>query len=218
MKKKYNCVIWDFNGTILDDLETGIKSANLLLSKRKMKTVSGQEEYRELFGFPIIDYYRRLGYTFEDESFDVIAAEWVEAYLRYEKNAGLCCGALEGIKRLKERGVKQALISATEINMLNCQLEQRGLAGYFDDIRGLDNIHASGKSSLIARYLCENCGYNAVMIGDTDHDYESAHMANTDCILVESGHQNAKKLASTGAPVFENAGKAVEYLIKNNLV
>ena len=35
----YDLVIWDFNGTIADDIVIGIEAANVVLSSRGMKTI-----------------------------------------------------------------------------------------------------------------------------------------------------------------------------------
>ena len=80
---KYSHVLWDFNGTVLDDVSTGIKAINALLSRRKMKTLDTLEEYHAHFGFPIIEYYGRLGFDFEKEPYSRIAVEWVEEYNRF---------------------------------------------------------------------------------------------------------------------------------------
>ena len=76
------CVIWDFNGTLLDDVQAGIDSVNTLLVEREIPTVESVEKYREVFRFPIIDYYRALGFDFDAEPYEIIAHEWVENYRR----------------------------------------------------------------------------------------------------------------------------------------
>ena len=56
MINNYDYVIWDFNGTLLDDVQTGIRSVNKLLLDRGLKQIDGVEHYRRIFRFPIIDY------------------------------------------------------------------------------------------------------------------------------------------------------------------
>ena len=56
---KYKTVIWDFNGTVLDDLDICIESVNTLLRARGIKELESREEYRSVFGFPIIKYYEK---------------------------------------------------------------------------------------------------------------------------------------------------------------
>ena len=77
---KYDCIVWDFNGTIMDDVQIGIESVNVLLKKRGLKTLDSREEYQSKFGFPIVDYYARLGFDFDKEPYSDIAVEWVNEY------------------------------------------------------------------------------------------------------------------------------------------
>ena len=81
--------IWDFNGTILDDVEVGIRSVNHLLRERGLRTIESREAYRQIFGFPVEEYYRKLGFDFEKEPYEVIAPLWVEQYLKNVKDAPL---------------------------------------------------------------------------------------------------------------------------------
>ena len=65
---KHTDVIWDFNGTILDDVAAGIASVNKMLSDRSLPTIKDKEHYRKIFRFPIIEYYRSLGFDFLNKS------------------------------------------------------------------------------------------------------------------------------------------------------
>ena len=62
---RYTHIIWDFNGTLFDDVEAGINSVNDMLSERGLKTLEDKEDYRKVFKFPIIEYYKDLGFDFE---------------------------------------------------------------------------------------------------------------------------------------------------------
>ena len=67
---KYKYIIWDWNGTILDDLMLNLEVENTLLSRRGRKLISGIEEYHEKFQFPIIKFYEELDFDFENEKFE----------------------------------------------------------------------------------------------------------------------------------------------------
>ena len=90
-------VIWDFNGTILDDVRTGIESINRLLRRRGLPTIDSVEEYHSRFRFPIIDYYAGLGFDFTKEPYSEVAVEWVAEYDSLVPDAGLCPGVREAI-------------------------------------------------------------------------------------------------------------------------
>ena len=76
----YTYCIWDFNGTILDDVDLGIYSINMLMERYKIDNALDKTSYREKFGFPIIDYYRKIGFDFEKISYKELANEWIKIY------------------------------------------------------------------------------------------------------------------------------------------
>ena len=80
----YNYVIWDFNGTIFDDVQIGIDSLNILLKRRNLPLVQSKEAYKSWFIFPIIEGYKKIGFDFDTESYDDVAVEWVKEYIRRE--------------------------------------------------------------------------------------------------------------------------------------
>ena len=201
---KYTHILWDFNGTILDDVRAGIKSVNKLLSDRGLRTLGGVEEYRAVFGFPVIEYYRRLGFDFEREPYEVIAPLWVEQYLMNVKESEIFGDVKRTADTFREMGLKQIILSATELGMLRRQIEELGLSGTFDDILGLDNIHASSKVSLAVDWKSENPKALPLIIGDTVHDAEVADAIGADCVLVARGHQSAETLGVCGCRVYNN--------------
>lgn len=212
MTKKYDYVIWDFNGTLLDDVQTGIRCANKLLFDRGLPTMDGVEHYRKIFRFPIIDYYKSLGFDFDKEPYDVLAPQWVELYLEYVKKAGLFSDVVETLSMLKERRIKQIVLSATEKEMLEGQLRTLGIREYFEEVLGLDNIHAESKLSLASGWRERHQDAHALFVGDTDHDVQAADTLKADCILIGRGHQSEELLSKLGVPVYSTLSEAFEDL------
>ena len=77
---KYTHIFWDFNGTILSDMQAGMDSVNKMLADRDLPVIPDIESYRRIFDFPIIEYYRGLGFDFDREPYEVLAPIWVELY------------------------------------------------------------------------------------------------------------------------------------------
>ena len=75
-------IIWDYNGTILNDVSIAVKIENEMLLRRGLKADYTLDDYKSLFSVPMEDYYRQIGYTFENESFHDVG---VEFYGLYEK-------------------------------------------------------------------------------------------------------------------------------------
>lgn len=210
---KYSHILWDFNGTVLDDVDVGINAINVLLSRRNMKTLDSLEEYHANFGFPIIDYYRKLGFDFEKEPYSKIALEWVDEYNRFVCGAGLCPGVREANRAFRLAGARQIIFSASEIGMLQGQLEDLGISDAFDEVLGCDNIEAHGKTALGIEWMKRERPHRAILIGDTQHDAESAREMGIECILVSRGHQSKKVLESFFVPVFDSLFDTVGYIL-----
>ena len=208
----YDNVIWDFNGTIIDDVDIGINALNTLLRKYGYKEINDKDYYRSIFGFPIKEYYARAGFDFNVISYETLAPLWVDEYLAHETEAPIIDGALDVINDLRTKGIRQYLVSATEINMLTSQLKYRGLYDLFDGIYGLDNIHASSKSDVACEVIRGLKG-PTVMLGDTTHDAECAVKAGADVILIAAGHQSYERLYATGHQTVSNAKEAKDIII-----
>lgn len=209
----YTHILWDFNGTILDDVETGILSANALLRRRNMNTIRDVKQYHSVFCFPIIQYYTNLGFDFTKERFEDLAVEWMELYLDFSRDAKLHDGAEEVFTVLKQRNIHQIILSATEKNMLEKQLEELGILPYFDEILGLDNIHANSKVDIAKDWIGRVCPERALIIGDTLHDYEVAGKTGVDCVLIANGHQARETLMTCGVPVYRDIRELMDNLI-----
>lgn len=198
----YQHVVWDFNGTILDDVAVDIEIVNLLLQRRNLPIIPTREAYWEVFGFPIEDYYRRIGFDFSKESYAEVAKEWVKEYRLREPCAAIREGVLPLLDFISARGIPQTVISASEAGILREQLTRLGIADYFEEICGIDNIYAASKTSLALSWVETRRPGRVLMIGDTDHDAETASAAGFDLVLVSGGHMSPSALQKTGQRVF----------------
>jgi len=198
---KYTHIIWDFNGTILNDIQTGIDAVNVLLKRYGKPQIESTDRYREAFGFPVIDYYDSLG--LERENFSRYAPEWVTEYNLREPNAPIFEGITETLEYFRLKGIPQYLLSATESDMLSRQVARLGIGEYFTELLGQNTIEAHGKTDVAKHWAERVKPQKALFIGDTVHDFEVAQAIDADCILLAWGHQDRKRLAATGCRVFE---------------
>ncbi len=165
-----------------------------------------------MFTFPVIDYYRRLGFDFEKEPFDVIAHEWVKEYMTNVKDAKVNDGVIHLLKRAKEQGVKQYILSATQFEMLSFQLDLLGITDYFDGFYGLDNIYAESKTELGKKIIRKLNPERALLIGDTPHDYKTAREMGIDCVLHACGHMKKEDLVKCSCFVFDSIKDVEKYI------
>ena len=146
MKSRYTRVIWDFNGTLLDDVDLCIELLNRLRAQRGLVLPLSIERYREIFRFPVRAYYELAGFDFSHEPFETVAHQWVAAYNRSEPGTGLRAGALHLLGKLSRDGVRQAVLSATESAMLERQLNRLGIRDHFDRVCGRSDVYAADKA------------------------------------------------------------------------
>ena len=210
---KYTHVIWDFNGTILADMDAGIRAINHMLSRRALPTLDTLEAYQAVFGFPVEKYYREIGLDLDREDFKtVLAPEWVALYNEYSAESPLFDGVRALTRAIRDAGVHQSILSASEKAMMEGQLRVRGALSWFDEIWGTDSIHAYGKLGLADAWCEAHKGARAVMLGDTTHDFEVAKRMGVDCILVAAGHHSFERLSKCGVPVVHDLAECAELL------
>ena len=208
----YTYCIWDFNGTILDDVELGMNSVNTLLAERGIPTIKDKDAYRKRFDFPIIDYYRDLGFNFDTDPYEVLAELWVDLYMRDLNDAKMFSGVPRALAFFEGRGIKQAVLSASERNMLVGQLNGLGIADRFEEILGIDNIYGDSKLALAEDWRRRHSNERVMFIGDTTHDIETAKILGADCFIVCSGHQCKERFKGLGVEIFESLDSLIERL------
>ncbi|MBT7618920.1 MAG: HAD family hydrolase [Calditrichaeota bacterium] len=213
MTNKYRHILWDWNGTLLDDVWLCIEIFNGMLIKRGMITINF-EQYREMFDFPVRKCYERAGFDFSKETFDCVAAEFVNEYAGRVGECQLNDGARELLDLFADSGAQQAILSATEQTQLESMIAASGLNGVFNRIVGQSNHFANGKVQS-SRDLMESLGisrHQVLLIGDTIHDYDIAEQLGIDCALVSIGHHSREKLKRKSARVFDQLSDVANLL------
>lgn len=195
-------VIWDWNGTLLDDVSACVAAINTLLERRGMRRISARE-YADVFDFPVQDYYVKLGFDFTREDWDLLAREYHSVYAVTSADAPLHAGAVDTLNALRGAGSTLSVLSASETGLLRRMMAERGILGHFRHIYGLSNLYAHSKLDL-GHELLKISGYHrgdSVLVGDTVHDFEVAQALGAACLLMTSGHQSEAKLRRCGCPV-----------------
>lgn len=211
--KKYKYVIFDFNGTIIDDVQLCLDLLNEILKLEELPPAS-MEKYKNIFTFPIIQYYRNAGITFEKHSFKELSEWFVNKYQPLSFDCNLYPGIVDTITKLKKDGYKVILLSASQIDNLLEQTNKFGITHLFDKILGIDNIEAKSKLEIAKRYFKEeNIKMNeCLFIGDSTHDYEVGSTLGGDVVLLTYGHQSREVLEKCNTPVIDSIYELEKYL------
>lgn len=202
---KYKYIIWDWNGTILDDLMINFEVENTLLARRGRKLIRDIDEYLEKFQFPIIKFYESLDFDLENEKFEDIAREYVLEFDERFYELETFPDAESVIRDFKFKGIEQIILSQTEQRWLEKQVNFHDMDYLFTELLGARDIYVKGKVGIALEWITRNDIDTAdvLMVGDTLHDYEVAETLGCDCILIARGHQPKEKLLTTGAVVLD---------------
>ena len=211
--KKYQHLIWDWNGTIINDVRTCVEVLNSILVFYDKPQVT-LEQYRSEFDFPVADYYQKLGIDFSKVSYDVVAEQYITQYNKKQYECALQNGAMEVLKTIADKGIGQSILSAYNQTMLEEVVRYFGLIDFFDNLVGLSDFYANSKLDN-GRELIKKLGLSGdsvLLIGDTTHDYEVAEQIGADCALIDDGHQERKRLEAANAVVVNSITDIPELL------
>ena len=209
-------IIWDWNGTLLDDARACAAAVDALMRRRGLagETIDG---YRGRVRFPVREYYRLSGFDLENEDYGVLCDEFGEAYgeaaegkipdASVHETVGTAMihdDARSVLEQALAAGVTHAIVSASEAGTLRAQVSRYRLESCFRALIGRDDNHGGTKDHLVAEWTAR-CGFHRdeiLYVGDTEHDWESASAAGIRVALVADGHVTASRLQALGVPVY----------------
>jgi phosphoglycolate phosphatase len=202
--ERYEHIIWDWNGTLLDDTGFCVTIINRMLSGRGLPETNA-EYYRSVFSFPAMTIYKYLGFDLVKESFETIGREFFLAYESERHTCALQPGARSLLEYVDSTALSQSLLSAYAQETLDTIVDAFDLRHFFAHLVGVDHIYATGKVEQ-GRHLMELLPYKAdriLLVGDTLHDLDVAEAMGTDCVLIAHGHQTRQRLVASGATVVD---------------
>ena len=201
-------IIWDWNGTLLNDIELCVHTINDMLQKRNLPSLS-VDEYKDVFSFPVKDYYQKIGFDFNAEPFEIPAREFIDHYNSKVESCNLHENSISVLNYFQSVGIRQFILSAMKQDALDQCLKQQKVSHFFEHVSGLDNHYAASKLKN-GQQLISELNLNAselILIGDTVHDFEVARELGCQCVLVANGHQSKQILESTGVLVIDELGQ-----------
>jgi len=198
-------IIWDWNGTLFNDVELSVELGNELLKSKGLPEMS-LDYYREIFTIPVIRYYEKAGFDFSKESFEKLGRVWMDRYESRKYESDLYPGIKDILNKIAEMGIEQSVLSAYSQNDLIQIIDHYGISKYFSNVKGLHHIYADSKLHLGIELLEEIKTHpdNVLIIGDTHHDFDIAYKLRVKSVLFSQGHQSRTKLEEFGVPVIDN--------------
>ena len=203
-------ILWDWNGTLLDDTDASIAALNETLRRRRLPPIT-RDWYREHFAFPVRPFYAQCGIDLAHEAWDALAREYHETYAREPKTLNRETRA--ALAAARDAGCGQSIISALRQDLLDAAVDSFGLRAFFDFTYGTNNLDGASKlvraRELLAQLASRGVApENVVLVGDALHDKEVADALGVRCILCAQGGHSAARLRAV-APTCETLLEAL---------
>ena len=189
-------VIWDWNGTLLNDVEVCVEIVGGLLAKHTKHTFD-RSIYRQNFRFPIADYYQAIGFSDSVLSFADLTKEFVTAYQAALPRCVLHENTEELLRYLGDAGISQYILSAAHQADLDKLMKHFDIQRYFAAVHGLNDHYAASKLERGKELLkiIDSPKKSIILVGDTDHDAKVANELGIECLILGDGHQDYQRLA-----------------------
>lgn len=201
MKKNYDAVLFDFDGTFADTGEGIFESVQHAVEALGFRPLT-DETLKRFIGPPIFDSFRReLG--IDDARADFAVTKYREAYaesgiLKFR----IYDGILDLLRELKDNGIKIGIASAKPQKFIIRIVAHLGLEDYFDYISApADDKADQSKVRLItkAAEALKAEKSRVLMVGDRHFDINGANGAGVSSVGVTFGYGSEEELRSAGA-------------------
>jgi phosphoglycolate phosphatase-like HAD superfamily hydrolase len=207
-------LVWDWNGTLLNDLELVVTATNAALRIAGGGPTTA-EEHRRQFRRPVIEYYAAvLGRRLDEEEFQQLDKAFHAAY-----GEGLlsCTLAGDALNALASWSGTQSLLSMWFHAELVPTVDRYGLTAYFARVDGLRAVVGGGeKAPYLAAHLTALGldGRDCVLIGDSVDDAAAAAAVGARCVLYTGGFTHHSRLSGCGVPVATTLAEAIHLAAK----
>lgn len=210
-------VIWDWNGTLFDDLHLVVEAVNRGLATRGVGPIT-LDDYRDHYTRPVVDFYvRLLGRPVDEAEWRHLDEVFHRAYAATLQHARLAPDAEEALRSAERAGVTQSLLSMFPHDELVPLVQKLGIDRYLSRIDGLRGATGSRKVGYLEDHMAELIGElpgevrpaEVLVVGDTPDDAEAAAQVGARCVLYESGSHHRRDLEATGAPVADSLVQAL---------
>ena len=213
MTFKFKHVIWDWNGTIVDDSNLCVEIVNEILKNYNLKIVS-HDFYLKNFNFPVKNYYKLLGLPVDDSNYKVISEYFIKQYRSRFHNCKLQNGIQKILHVFKASGISQSVLSASSQEDLSNYIDFYNLRDYFSFITGVKDTQANGKQKIAISHL-KNINFNineVILIGDTVHDKYVADIMGIPCLLINFGHNSIDSLKICKCSIIESYFELIKFV------
>jgi len=211
-------IVWDWNGTLLDDLAVVVAAVNDTLATvgRRPITIA---EYGAHYTRPVLRFYERLlGRAIEESEWLGFDASFHDSYRRRVETAVLATDAIDAITTAHQAGLGQSLLSMYWHDELVPQVDRFGLGRFLVRIDGLRGTPGDRKQAYLEKHVVavgrdlssRLDPADVLVIGDALDDAAAAAALDLNCVLYNGGAHPTEQLAGSGFPVVSSLMEALE--------
>jgi phosphoglycolate phosphatase-like HAD superfamily hydrolase len=205
-------VVWDWNGTILDDNDAVVTAVNAVCAAFGRDTID-LDYWRSIYRRPLFEAYQGLlSRELSTQDWSEIDRLYHDAYRTLLPTTRLAPGVPDELHRWRAAGRQQSLLSMWFHDELVPLVTEYGLADLFIRIDGQhENIGGHGKTDHLIEHLTalRLDPTEVLVIGDVLDDAIAAKAAGVRCVLVTTGVMTREALEASGAPVVDSIAEAL---------
>ena len=204
-------ILWDFNGTVMNDVDASTGAVNAMLARRRLPLIT-REWYTLHLVMPLERFYSDIGFDMGAEKIEEVSAEFQRECAKLDRP--VFAEVRAALDRFRQRGYRQLLFSSLYHDVLLAQVQERGIEDYFEEIVGRKDRSLGGKEEAVAACLAEKRidPATVLIVGDLTTDWDMAKFVGCPCALIEKGHQHRLILEKTDAYVLKDASELDQLL------
>lgn len=202
-----DAAIIDLDGTLVDTLGDFEVALNQVLADLTLPGITRQAIERMVGkGSEHLIHSMLAHVGAPDSLFDRAWASYQRHYLAINgQHADVYPGVAQGLQALQRRGLKLACLTNKPTAFVGPLLAAKGLAGYFEVVRGGDAFERKKPDPLPLLKTCEALGTapaRTLMVGDSSNDARAARAAGCPVVLVTYGYNHGEPVRAVDADGF----------------
>jgi phosphoglycolate phosphatase len=200
MNAKTKFIVWDWNGTLLDDAEAVLFAENAILTAFNYAPVS-MEKFRALNGRPFGAFYTAVGFSEEERKHAAKDRKMFhEYYEQHPASTTMRDGSVNILRRLKTHQVMNVIVSNHITDKIIRMLRQYDIHHHVDDVIAYACHNTQMKGSTKGEKLHHHLTAtglnpaNAIIIGDTVEEIEIARELGMISVAITGGDYAESRL------------------------
>lgn len=206
-------IIWDWNGTLFNDIDAVVDATNVIFAPYRLPALDA-DTFRAVYTRPIwVAYERLLDRPLTDDEWHQLDDGFHEHYHELMLGCGLAADARDALDDWQHGGGTQSLLSMWMHERLVPTVHRFGIDTYFTRVDGLRGVGGGPKAEWMAAHidsLSVQPG-QVLVIGDSVDDIHAAQRLGARAVGFTGGVSTRAALEATGVPVVDTLREALDH-------